>query len=87
MGVYGDASLGYKNYAFIDVTGRNDWSSTLPVDNRSYFYPSVSGSFVFTDALKMNSPVLTFGKVRAGWAKVGRDADPYSLARCIYPRY
>lgn len=79
IGVYGEASLGYKNYAFIDVTGRNDWSSTLPVNSRSYFYPSVSGSFVFTDALKMNSPVLTFGKFRAGWAKVGRDADPYSL--------
>lgn len=79
LGVYGDASLSYKNYAFIDVTGRNDWSSTLPVNSRSYFYPSVSGSFVFTDALKLNSPVLTLGKVRAGWAKVGRDADPYSL--------
>ena len=79
IGVFGEASLGYKNYAFVDVTGRNDWSSTLPVNSRSYFYPSVSGSFVFTDALKLNSPVLTFGKLRAGWAKVGRDADPYSL--------
>lgn len=79
MGIYGDASLSYKNYAFLDVTGRNDWSSTLPIDNRSYFYPSVSGSFVFSDALKMNSSILTLGKIRAGWAKVGRDADPYSL--------
>lgn len=79
LGVYGDATLGYKNYAFIDITGRNDWSSTLPVDSRSYFYPSVSGSFVFSDAFKLNSSVLTLGKVRAGWAKVGRDADPYSL--------
>ena len=79
IGVYGEASLGYKNYAFIDVTGRNDWSSTLPVNSRSYFYPSVSGSFIFSDAFKLNSTVLTLGKLRAGWAKVGRDADPYSL--------
>lgn len=79
LGVYGDASLSYKNYAFVDVTGRNDWSSTLPIDSRSYFYPSVSGSFVFTDALKLNSRVLTLGKLRAGLSKVGRDADPYSL--------
>jgi outer membrane receptor protein involved in Fe transport len=79
IGVFGDVAVGYKNYAFIDVTGRNDWSSTLPVENRSYFYPSVSGSLVFTDALKLNSTVLSYGKIRAGWAKVGRDADPYSL--------
>ena len=79
IGVFADASLSYKNYAFLDVTGRNDWSSTLPVNSRSYFYPSVSGSFVFSDALKLNSSVLTLGKIRGGWAKVGRDADPYSL--------
>ncbi|CAN5215440.1 SusC/RagA family TonB-linked outer membrane protein [soil metagenome] len=80
IGVFGEASLGYKNYAFIDVTGRNDWSSTLPVSSRSYFYPSISGSFVFTDAFKLQSKVLTYGKLRAGWAKVGRDADPYALS-------
>lgn len=79
VGVYGDASFGYKNFAFVDVTGRNDWSSTLPVASRSYFYPSVSGSFIFTDAFHLRSDVLSFGKLRAGWAKVGRDADPYSL--------
>jgi hypothetical protein len=79
VGVFGDVSLGYKNYAFVEVTGRNDWSSTLPVENRSYFYPSVSGSLIFTDALKLNSPYFNLWKLRAGWAKVGRDADPYSL--------
>jgi TonB-linked SusC/RagA family outer membrane protein len=79
IGVFGDATVSYKNYAFLEVTGRNDWSSTLPVDHRSYFYPSVAGSFVFTDAFGMNSSILDFGKVRAGWAKVGRDAAPYSL--------
>jgi len=80
IGLFGDVTLSYKNYAYLEVTGRNDWSSTLPESNRSYFYPSVSGSFVFTDALNMrNNKIIDFGKVRAGWAKVGRDALPYSL--------
>lgn len=78
-GIFADVELGYKNWAFLSVTGRNDWSSTLPSNNRSYFYPSVSGSFVFTQAFNLQSKVLTFGKIRASWAKVGRDADPYSL--------
>ncbi len=78
MGVYGEFRAAYKNLAYLTVTGRNDWSSTLPKDNRSYFYPSVSGSFVFTELLPKNS-ILTFGKVRASWAQVGKDADPYSL--------
>jgi TonB-linked SusC/RagA family outer membrane protein len=79
MGIYADASLGYKGWAYITLTGRNDWSSTLPVSNRSYFYPGVSGSLIFTDALKLESKILDFGKIRVGYAKVGRDADPYSL--------
>lgn len=78
-GIFGEVTAGYKNYAFLTLTGRNDWSSTLPKDQRSYFYPSISGSLVFTDALKIKSDVFDYGKVRAGWAKVGRDADPYSL--------
>jgi hypothetical protein len=79
LGLFGDVTLGYKNYAFINATLRNDWSSTLPVENRSYLYPSVSGSFVFTDALGIKSDIMDYGKVRVGWAKVGRDAAPYSL--------
>ncbi|SOD20043.1 SusC/RagA family TonB-linked outer membrane protein [Pedobacter xixiisoli] len=79
-GAFGEATVGYKNYAFLTFTGRNDWSSTLPASNRSYFYPSVSGSFVFSEALKMDSKILDYGKIRAGYAKVGRDASPYSLA-------
>ncbi|PSL49620.1 TonB-linked SusC/RagA family outer membrane protein [Chitinophaga niastensis] len=78
-GIFADLELGYKQFAFLTVTGRNDWSSTLPTNNRSYFYPSVSGSFIFTQAFGMESHVLNFGKIRASWAKVGRDADPYSL--------
>jgi TonB-linked SusC/RagA family outer membrane protein len=79
IGAYADATLGYKNYAFINATVRNDWSTTLPTENRSYLYPSVSGSFVFTEALGLQSSILNFGKIRAGWAKVGRDAEPYQL--------
>ena len=76
VGVYGEFRAAYKNIAYLTVTGRNDWSSTLPKSNQSYFYPSVSGSFVFTEVLPKND-ILTFGKVRASWAKVGKDADPY----------
>ncbi len=78
-GIFGDVTFGYNNDAFVEVTGRNDWSSTLPKENRSYFYPSVSGSFVFSDAFKLKSNSFDYGKLRAGWAKVGRDADPYNL--------
>ncbi len=76
LGLYGEFRAAYKNIAYLTVTGRNDWSSTLPKSNQSYFYPSVSGSFVFTEVLPKND-ILTFGKVRASWAKVGKDADPY----------
>ncbi|MEO6704628.1 MAG: SusC/RagA family TonB-linked outer membrane protein [Ginsengibacter sp.] len=79
FGAFGDLTVGYKNYAFVTVTGRNDISSTLPANNRSYFYPSISGSLIFSDALKINSGVLDYGKLRAGYAKVGRDADPYNI--------
>lgn len=84
VGVYGELRASYKNIAYLTVTGRNDWSSTLPVNNRSYFYPSVSGSFVFTELLPKNE-ILSFGKVRASWARVGKDADPYSLGFYMWP--
>ncbi len=77
IGAYGEFRASYKNFVYISFTGRNDWTSTLPVENRSYFYPSVSGSFVFTELLPKND-VLTFGKVRASWAGVGKDTDPYA---------
>ncbi|NME70321.1 SusC/RagA family TonB-linked outer membrane protein [Flammeovirga aprica] len=77
--VYATASIGYKGFLFLDVSGRNDWSSTLPLDNNSYFYPSVSASWVFSD-MDWNTPEwLSFGKLRASWAQVGSDTDPYSL--------
>ena len=79
--LYGQAELGYNNYAFLTVTGRNDWSSTLPEDHRSFFYPSVSGSLVFSDAIASlrESSALTYGKLRASWARVGSDTNPYQL--------
>ena len=76
---YGSVSLGYANYLFMDITGRNDWSSTLPENNNSYFYPSIGGSFVFTDALKIPRNILSFGKLRASYAIVGNDTKPYQL--------
>jgi len=78
--LYGLASVGYKDFLYVDVTGRNDWSSTLPPENASFFYPSVSGSFVFTELWK-NIPksILTFGKLRASIAKVGNDTNPFNL--------
>jgi TonB-linked SusC/RagA family outer membrane protein len=76
--VYFTAGMVYKNFWFVDVTGRNDWSSALGRNNYSFFYPSVSTSFVFTDAFDLVSKnVLSFGKIRASWAQVGNDSDPY----------
>lgn len=76
--VYFTGQIGYNNYLFLDVTGRNDWSSALGRENYSFFYPSVSASFVFTDYFKNLWPnVLSFGKIRASWAQVGNDSDPY----------
>ncbi|WP_242929497.1 SusC/RagA family TonB-linked outer membrane protein [Pontibacter vulgaris] len=79
--VYGRASFGYKSFLFIDASTRNDWSSVLPVKNNSFLYPSIGGSFVFTELMK-NSPitnVLTTGKLRASWAQVGADLSPFQV--------
>ncbi|MFC4873320.1 SusC/RagA family TonB-linked outer membrane protein [Negadavirga shengliensis] len=77
--VFGAAQIGYNNSLFLDITGRNDWSSTLPVDANSFFYPSVALSAVVTDLLDIQSGFLSFAKVRASLAQVGNDADPYML--------
>ena len=77
--IYASADVSYNDYLFLTLTGRNDWSSTLPEDENAFFYPSVSGSFVFTDAFEMPS-WFSFGKVRASWAEVGSDTDPYQLS-------
>ncbi len=79
---YGTLSLSYDNWAYLDVTGRNDVSSTLPAANRSYFYPSVGGSIVVSQLLENNGITVgpvSFAKVRASWAEVGNDTDPNML--------
>lgn len=83
IGVYGDFRLSYKSMAFLSVTGRNDWSSTLPQKNRSFFYPSFSGSFVFTEVLPKNN-LLSYGKVRASVAEVGKDASVYQTNTYLF---
>lgn len=84
--IFFTGQLAYKNFLFLDITGRNDWSSALGVDSQSFFYPSVGGSFVFSDAIKFNKDILSFGKLRASWAQVGNDSDPY-LTRAGYLLY
>jgi TonB-linked SusC/RagA family outer membrane protein len=79
LSLYGLAQFVFKNYLFLDLTARNDWSSTLPAANNSYFYPSVTTSFIFTDAFReaLSPTVISFGKVRASWAQVGADPSVY----------
>ncbi|PHN07279.1 SusC/RagA family TonB-linked outer membrane protein [Flavilitoribacter nigricans] len=84
--LFGALSFGYRSFLYLDITGRNDWSSTLPVANNSYFYPSFSLSTVLTEMLQIQSPVLSYAKVRASWAQVGNDTDPYRLSQIFNPR-
>jgi TonB-linked SusC/RagA family outer membrane protein len=77
VSAFGQATVDYKNYAFLTVTGRNDWTSTIPIGANSFFYPSVSGSFVFSDAFPGIARYMT-GKLRAAYAEVGKDARPYA---------
>lgn len=81
---FASAQLSFRDWAFVNVTARNDRSSTLPAENNSYFYPSVNASVVLSDALNIKSPVLSLLKIRGGWAQVGKDADPYQLVN-TYP--
>lgn len=75
----GSADFSFRNYLFLTLTGRNDWSSTLPAENNSYFYPSASVSAVVSDIFALQSKVLSFAKLRTSWAQVGSDTDPYRL--------
>src|SRR6266540_1180917 len=78
--LYGSASFNFRDWLNLDITGRNDWSSTLPKNQNSLFYPTIGAAFVFTDALGMQSSWLSYGKLRASWTRVGNDTDPYQLA-------
>lgn len=77
--LFATANLGFKNWLYLDLTGRYDWSSTLPIENNSYFYPSASLSFIVTDALGIESDLLSFLKIRGSYAEVGGTAGPYAL--------
>ncbi len=78
--LYTAAEVGYRDYLFMELTGRNDWSSTLPESNNSYFYPSVSSSLILTDAFPaLRNGILSHAKVRGGWVQVGNDAPAYQL--------
>ena len=77
--VFGLVNMGYKNYLFLDLTARNDWSSTLPVQNNSYFYPSASLGFILTEALALPSGTLSFLKFRASYAEVGGSSAAYQI--------
>ena len=76
--LFGSASVGYQHTYYLEGTIRGDKSSTLPTSNNIYIYPSVSGSVVFSEFIK-NKQIINYGKVRASWAQVGSDTDPYQL--------
>lgn len=78
--IYGMASFGYQGKYFLDLTGRNDWSSTLPVANNSFFYPSVNTSFILSEIFKMPA-FVSFAKARVSFAQVGNDTDPYKTRK------
>lgn len=77
IGAFADARISYKNALFVNITGRNDWSSTLPENNRSFFYPGVNLSYVFTELHKVVPSVISYGKLRLSASQVGKDAPPY----------
>jgi TonB-linked SusC/RagA family outer membrane protein len=80
LGVFGSGTVGYQDVVFLDLTARNDWSSTLPLDNNSYFYPSASLSLIASDLFEIPESIpLSFAKLRMSWAQVGNDTEPYRL--------
>ena len=86
VGVFADLTLGYKNYLFLHASGRNDWNSKLAKVNRSFFYPGVDMSFIFTDAVPSlkNNRILSYGKIRAAYTKVGQvSVNPYALDNIV----
>ncbi len=83
--VFGSLNLSYANQLFLDFTARNDWSSSLPNDNNSYFYPSASLAWVFSDTFFSNNPstFFNYGKLRLAWAQVGNDTTPYNVINTL----
>jgi len=87
LSLLGTFDIGYKDLLFFNIRGRNDWSSTLPEVNRSFFYPSLGLSFIFTELpLFANSPVISYGKLRATLSQTGKDAPPYKILPALTPQ-
>jgi TonB-linked SusC/RagA family outer membrane protein len=76
-GLFASVTLGYKRFLYLDATIRNDWSSTLPQENNSYLYPSIAGTWIFSEQLDVDA--ISFGKLRLNYAEVGKDAPPYNV--------
>lgn len=85
VGVFAEARLEYSDYLYLTLTGRNDWSSTLPEQNRSFFYPSASLSYILTNHLLRENKLLSYLKLRGSWATVGKDAPPYRIGNYFSP--
>ena len=82
VGLFGDITLGWDNMIYLDLTARNDWSSTLPLEKNNYFYPGATLSWIFTELIPKND-ILDYGKLRLAYGKTGNDAGAY----LIYPSY
>lgn len=85
MGLYADWTLSWDRWLYLDLTGRTDISSSLPKGNRSFFYPSASLSYLFTDHFKIPENILSYGKIRVSWARIGKDTEPYSTSSGYIP--
>ncbi|MBO9730987.1 MAG: SusC/RagA family TonB-linked outer membrane protein [Chitinophaga sp.] len=85
MGFFGDWTLSWDRWLYLGITGREDISSSLPKANRAFFYPSVSLSYLFTEHLKVPERILSYGKVRVSWARIGKDTDPYNTGSGYVP--
>lgn len=77
-GIFGSAKVGFRDAIYLELSARNDWSSTLPTANNSFFYPAASLSYIFTELHNLSNNILSFGKLRVSYAQVGKDAPPYS---------
>ena len=86
VGLFGDITLGWDEMLFLELTARNDWSSTLPLEKNNYFYPGATLSWIFTNVIPENN-ILNFGKVRLAYGKTGNDADPYYTSRRFVQGY
>jgi TonB-linked SusC/RagA family outer membrane protein len=85
FGAYASTTFGYKDYLYLTLNARNDWSSTLPTDQRSYFYPGANLSFLPSEVLDLKAAKINFWKLRASYGQTGKDASPYSVFNTIRP--